>query len=587
MKTNAKAPLPFRYPGGKYYAMNILRPFWESIPHKEYREPFAGGATVFFNKPKAQSNWLNDLDSELMCCYKVMQDKELRIKLADDLSNEIASKERWKEVFESLPSCEYEIARKYYYLNRTSFSGKLVSAAWGYRPKRSLPPERWKERILPCGTMLENVKLTSVDFTEVIRADGEDVLMYVDPPYYLPPKHKHYRFGFDMEDHVRLAKELKNTKHKFFLTYDDCEEVRELYSWANIYSAKFFYRVDNSTVRGGERQIGFELIITNFKLPSLEQTSLFDDNDNDNNYSDIQASNNDIDDQLESNVESKAKNEEEKCFFATPYKPSCKVKSPLRYPGGKFYALKHIMPYIECVPHDEYREPFFGGGTVFFAKEKAQYNILNDLESEIINFYRTIQQEDGQNYLISCFEKEIATKERHSEVKKLIPKNDYERAFKTYYLNRTSYSGIINAPAWGYADGKSSPPQNWHRFIENASKKLADADLYCVDFREIINLPARGENVLMYLDPPYFHADQKRAYTCPFETEDHVRLAEQLKETPYMFCLSYDDCEEVRELYSWANIYDVSWLYNTDNLHGASRKACKEVVITNYRVLHE
>ena len=48
-------------------------------------------------------------------------------------------------------------------------------------------------------------------------------------------------------------------------------------------------------------------------------------------------------------------------YRAIPYVPgSWKVKSPLRYPGGKFYALKHIMPYIECVEHDEYREPFLG-----------------------------------------------------------------------------------------------------------------------------------------------------------------------------------------------------------------------------------
>lgn len=72
------------------------------------------------------------------------------------------------------------------------------------------------------------------------------------------------------------------------------------------------------------------------------------------------------------------------------------IKSPLRYPGGKFYALRHIMPYIQCVEHDEYREPFFGGGAVFFAKQKVKYNIINDLESDIMDFYRWIKDEDEQ-----------------------------------------------------------------------------------------------------------------------------------------------------------------------------------------------
>ena len=257
--------LPFRYPGGKFYAMDILEPFWKNVPHEEYREPFAGGATVFFNKEKSKINWLNDLDNELVICYKIMQNKTTRELLAQDFMTEVASKERWKEVFESIPQTDYEIARKYYYLNRTSFSGKLVSAAWGYRPKRSLPPERWKERILPCGEMLENVVLSNLDFSEVILAPGENVLMYVDPPYFLPPKHKHYRCGFDIEDHDRLADVLRRSSHKFFLTYDDCPEIRKLYSWANIYETSFVYRVDNSAIKNGNRQLGFELIITNYE----------------------------------------------------------------------------------------------------------------------------------------------------------------------------------------------------------------------------------------------------------------------------------------------------------------------------------
>lgn len=266
----SKLLLPLRYPGGKYYAMNILEPFWKSVEHREYREPFAGGATVFFTKPKAEENWLNDIDPELMTCYRIMQNRETRERLACELSREIASRERWREVLESVPESDYEMGKKYYYLNRTSFSGKLVSPAWGYRPKRSLPPERWGERIIPCGEYLEETRLTNTDFAEVIRAPGQEVLLYVDPPYFLPPKHKHYRYGFETEDHVRLAEELKNTSHSFFLTYDDCSEVRKLYRWANVFTTEFFYRVDNSSCRGGSRKVGFEVIITNFEPSKAE-----------------------------------------------------------------------------------------------------------------------------------------------------------------------------------------------------------------------------------------------------------------------------------------------------------------------------
>lgn len=274
-------------------------------------------------------------------------------------------------------------------------------------------------------------------------------------------------------------------------------------------------------------------------------------------------------------------------YWAVPYvSKGKKVKSPLRYPGGKFYALKHIMPYIECIEHDEYREPFMGGGSVFFAKEKAKYNILNDLESDIVNFYNIILNNDAKCELINRLVNETANKDRHNEIKNFEPKNDLDRAFKTYYLNRTSYCGIINTPAWGYAEGKSSPPENWGAFIENASEKLKGSELFSLDYEEILHMPPKGKSVLIYLDPPYYHADQKRAYTKPFSLEEHTRLANNLMNCQYKFCLSYDDCYEVRALYKWANIYDVSWLYNTDNISGKKRRVCKELIITNYPVKH-
>ncbi len=262
-------PLPFRYPGGKHYAINVLRPFWMCVDHDEYREPFVGGGTVFFNKSKAKYNWLNDIDDELITTYKVMGSRPEREKLIELLSAEIASKDRWREVFQFSPTSDLETAFRYYYLNRTSFSGKLSSAAWGYRTKRSLPPERWIERIIPCGEKLKGVKLTSQDFESVIESPprGSKVVMYLDPPYFSPPKNKHYRNGFDLDDHLRLSRILKKTNHNFFLTYDDVPRVRELYSWANIHEVKFFYRVDNSNIQGGQRRLGFELIITNYDVP--------------------------------------------------------------------------------------------------------------------------------------------------------------------------------------------------------------------------------------------------------------------------------------------------------------------------------
>ena len=180
-------PLPFRYPGGKHYAIDILRPFWEAIDHHEYREPFFGGGSVFFNKSESPINWVNDIDRELVTAYQIMQCSKARCQLISMIEHEVATKERWREVLEFQPKSKIETAYKYYYLNRTSFSGKLISPAWGYRPKRSLPPERWHERINPSGQKLEKVKITCEDFQKVIaepsRGSGP-VLIFADPPIF-------------------------------------------------------------------------------------------------------------------------------------------------------------------------------------------------------------------------------------------------------------------------------------------------------------------------------------------------------------------------------------------------------------------
>ena len=260
--------LPFRYPGGKYYALPKLRPFWQSLKHQEYREPFVGGGAVFFDKPYSKISWINDLDDELITTYLVLQNEEQRERLELDLRSEDPSKERWNFYFrEFKPTNEFEIAKRYFYLNRVSFSGKLQSAAYGYRPKRSVPPSRWKEKIFPAGKKLEGARITNFDFEKVIREESEfETLIFVDPPYFNPSKNKHYRKGFDYDDHIRLENCLRETKHNFFLTYESDPDILKLYKWANIYELKFTYRVGDSNQNATRRKTGNEVIIANYEL---------------------------------------------------------------------------------------------------------------------------------------------------------------------------------------------------------------------------------------------------------------------------------------------------------------------------------
>jgi DNA adenine methylase len=261
------------------------------------------------------------------------------------------------------------------------------------------------------------------------------------------------------------------------------------------------------------------------------------------------------------------------------------IQSPFRYPGGKFYALKFILPMLHCIPHNEYREPFVGGGSVFLGKSKVKFNWINDLDSDLIEAYLAISDSKRCEILSKRVNQEEASRERHNEIKLYQPQNRDDIAFKTYYLNRTSYSGIIHKPAWGYKIGKSSPPKNWGKFLKEANKKLLNIKITSLDFEQVIETPSNNQ-VLMYLDPPYYHADQKRAYKKSFKLDDHFRLENSLKKTRYYFCLSYDDCPEIRNLYKWANIYERKWFYNTANV-STTRKMGNELLITNYEVIYD
>ena len=55
-----------------------------------------------------------------------------------------------------------------------------------------------------------------------------------------------------------------------------------------------------------------------------------------------------------------------------------------------------------------------------------------------------------------------------------------------------------------------------------------------------------------------------------------------LKRTKYYFCLTYDNCPEIKEMYSWAKIHEVEWMYHTANSNETTRKKGKELIITNY-----
>lgn len=274
--------------------------------------------------------------------------------------------------------------------------------------------------------------------------------------------------------------------------------------------------------------------------------------------------------------------------------PSPKLNSPFRYPGGKFYARSIILGMLP--PHTAYCEPFAGGASIYFAKGKVIPSVLNDLDRDVINTLEHIR--DKVEDLIALLDGIPATKKLHSYYKNVYePESDLERAFRWFYLNRTSYSGIMRSENcyWGFGEKYSMRPENWPRHLRAVSQKLQGVDLLSQDFEELIDsLP---DGMFLFIDPPYYGADQHKFYNCTFSNEDHHRLAACLERNAsrLKFLLTYDDHPDVHWLYTWVRHHSFhQWTYTInrtdDQRNGlklsngfrSKRRQGQEVFIRNY-----
>ncbi len=265
---------PLRYPGGKQKAIEAIG---RHLPRHvaEYREAMVGGGSVFFHARSmglAESYWLNDKFEELSSFYLTVQDEKKCRRLMRDLKNLLQSfktAEQAKAFFLEARQREekdaYKQALLFFFFNRVTFSG--TTRAGGF--SRSAAESRFTlssiERLEPMPLALENVRITCLDFESLIKEPGDDVFIFLDPPYYTASKLYGKDGSLHSFDHEKLASLLQKTKHRFLITYDDCLEVRKLYRFANIKGWSLQYGMNNCSVTR-ESKIGNELFIANYPL---------------------------------------------------------------------------------------------------------------------------------------------------------------------------------------------------------------------------------------------------------------------------------------------------------------------------------
>jgi DNA adenine methylase len=263
---------PLRYPGGKQKAIEQIA---RVLPEKarEFREPFVGGGSVFFHCKSnnfAQKYWINDAFKELMSFWGTVQNPAQCAKLMhelEELRSGFSSADQIKEYFlqarDEKPRSKFREAFLFFFFNRVTFSG--TTRAGGFSAAASI--RRFTassiERLAPMPEALKKVQISTLDFEELITEPGDDVFIFLDPPYYTATKLYGHNGSLHAFDHWKLAKLLKKTSHRFLITYDDCAETRSLYDWANVRNWQLQYGMNNCNAERLSR-VGAELFISNY-----------------------------------------------------------------------------------------------------------------------------------------------------------------------------------------------------------------------------------------------------------------------------------------------------------------------------------
>lgn len=285
------------------------------------------------------------------------------------------------------------------------------------------------------------------------------------------------------------------------------------------------------------------------------------------------------------------------------------IKTPVSRVGNKT-AILHILYALFPLNYSRFIDVFGGSGSVLLGNpEICPFEVYNDFDRNLANLFRCMKErtmavirELGFCHLNSredfiairrFFENEqfddkyLSDELRLTQIlfpppeakeltemrKRITADYDVRRAAMFLKLLRFSYS----------SSGKSYASQPFDirklfGLISQLQERMANVVVENQDFETLIKHYDRPD-AFFYLDPPYFSTEDM--YEVGFGWDDHVRLRDTLKNIKGKFLLSYNDCDEIRELYNGFSMFDFSRTHSMAQRYEAG-KEFKELLIGNY-----
>jgi DNA adenine methylase len=251
---------------------------------------------------------------------------------------------------------------------------------------------------------------------------------------------------------------------------------------------------------------------------------------------------------------------------------------PAAWQGGKSHLATTITSIIERAAHDVYAEPFIGMGGIFFRRPNLpKLELINDINAEIVCFFRVLQSHYGEFARHLRFA--INARETFDQLKALTPESltDIQRAVRFYYLQRLAFGGKIRHQAYG---------TDLHRarfnirklkiHLEQIHERLSSVVIERMPFADFMRHYDSPE-ILFYCDPPYYDCETDYG-TGIFSKADFSTLADIMRAAKGKVMVSINDVPQVREIFSGFHFIEVSTIYTL----GDNSKKASELVICNF-----
>ena len=242
--------------------------------------------------------------------------------------------------------------------------------------------------------------------------------------------------------------------------------------------------------------------------------------------------------------------------------------------------LKYILPLIP--KHEIYVEPFAGGAAVFWAKEPAPVEVINDTNKEVINFYQVVQKD------FDSLQKEIQTtlhsREQFRQAVIVYENADMfiplKRAWAFWVLSCQSFSASI-ATGWRYGRSKKVETlidKKRQSFTAEIKERLELTQIECNDAIKVIQ-SRDTPDTFFYCDPPYFNANM--GHYDGYSKQDFTDLLETLSHVQGKFLLSSypsDILTEYTKRYGWKT----SLVHRNLGMKREGARSKTEVLTMNY-----